>query len=141
MVSVVQGGELVVEVCQEAAWTFDVSWCPRSPALLSSSSLEQQVAVHALLAAPQLQPVSAAAAVAVVPGAGRSVSVCVCAERAQAEQHAGVVRRGGVAGRAAECVPRARAAAAAARARARLAAPPARRQLRGKYTHYVILYL
>ncbi|KPJ08062.1 Protein transport protein Sec31A [Papilio machaon] len=56
------GGEIVVEVCQEAAWTFDVSWCPRCPALLSSSSFEQQVAVHALLAAPQLQTVGAPAA-------------------------------------------------------------------------------
>ncbi|CAK1555487.1 unnamed protein product [Leptosia nina] len=43
------GGELVVEVCQQSQWMFDVAWSPRTPGLLVAASGEQHVALHTLL--------------------------------------------------------------------------------------------
>lgn len=44
-----QNGEVICELAQTTQWTFEVSWCPRNPALLVGSSFDGHAAVYSLL--------------------------------------------------------------------------------------------
>lgn len=52
-----QGGEVVCEVASTNQWNFDVAWCPRNPALISSCSFDGHVSIYSLTggAQPQVQ--------------------------------------------------------------------------------------
>ncbi|KAL8602789.1 hypothetical protein ACOMHN_055172 [Nucella lapillus] len=45
----VQGGEVVYELPTNNQWSFDVQWCPRNPALISSSTFDGHIGVYSLM--------------------------------------------------------------------------------------------
>ncbi|KAL5017881.1 hypothetical protein ScPMuIL_003603 [Solemya velum] len=45
----IQGGEVVYELPTSNQWCFDVQWCPRNPAILSSSSFDGHITVYSLM--------------------------------------------------------------------------------------------
>ncbi|XP_075169398.1 COPII coat complex component secretory 31 isoform X2 [Haematobia irritans] len=48
-------GEILSEVATTATWYSDVQWCPRNPALISSSSLDGNVSIYSLFGGVQQQ--------------------------------------------------------------------------------------
>ncbi|XP_066994333.2 protein transport protein Sec31A isoform X2 [Anabrus simplex] len=48
-----EGGEVVCDITTTYQWNFDVSWCPRNPALISSSSFDGHVSVYSLTGGQQ----------------------------------------------------------------------------------------
>ena len=48
-----QGGEVVCELSSSNQFCFDVSWCPRNPGVISSSSFDGHVSVHSLMGGQQ----------------------------------------------------------------------------------------
>ena len=40
------GGEIVAELPTSNQWSFEVSWCPRNPAVIASASFDGHVSVH-----------------------------------------------------------------------------------------------
>ncbi|KAK7872942.1 hypothetical protein R5R35_004256 [Gryllus longicercus] len=47
------GGEVVCDVATTNQWNFDVSWCPRNPALIAASSFDGHVSIYSLLGGQQ----------------------------------------------------------------------------------------
>jgi protein transport protein SEC31 len=43
------GGEILCELASSNQWSFDVSWCPRNPAVVASSSFEGRVSIYSLM--------------------------------------------------------------------------------------------
>ena len=53
----VPGGEVVCELASSNQWSFDVSWCPRNPAVIATSSFDGKVSVYSLMGGQQqVQP-------------------------------------------------------------------------------------
>eukprot|EP00095_Tigriopus_kingsejongensis_P008051 maker-scaffold201_size263271-snap-gene-1.32 protein:Tk08051 transcript:maker-scaffold201_size263271-snap-gene-1.32-mRNA-1 annotation:"hypothetical protein CAPTEDRAFT_20326" len=56
------GGEVLCELASSSQWSFDVSWCPRNPAVIASSSFDGHVSVYSLMGGQQqAQPTTAIA--------------------------------------------------------------------------------
>ncbi len=57
-------GEVLCELATSGQWSFDVSWCPRNPAVIAASSFDGRVSVYSLLGgqAQSAADLSAAAA-------------------------------------------------------------------------------
>jgi len=50
-------GEILAELPTSNQWSFDVSWCPRNPAIIASSSFDGRVSVYSLMGGQQqVQP-------------------------------------------------------------------------------------
>jgi len=50
-------GEIVAELPTSNQWSFDVSWCPRNPAIIASASFDGRVSLHSLMGGQQqVQP-------------------------------------------------------------------------------------
>ena len=50
-------GEIVAELPTSNQWSFDVSWCPRNPAVIASASFDGRVSVYSLMGGQQqVQP-------------------------------------------------------------------------------------
>ena len=47
------GGEIVAELPTSNQWSFEVSWCPRNPAVIASASFDGHVSVHSLMGGQQ----------------------------------------------------------------------------------------
>ena len=63
----VPGGEVVGELSSsnDGCWSFDISWCPRNPAIIATSSFDGKVSVYSLLGGQQQnQPTKTSAAIA-----------------------------------------------------------------------------
>ena len=63
----VPGGEVVCEISSnnDGCYSFDVSWCPRNPAVIATSNFDGKVSVYSLLGGQQqIQPAKASAAIA-----------------------------------------------------------------------------
>ncbi|KAF4518106.1 hypothetical protein B566_EDAN007807 [Ephemera danica] len=48
-----QGAELICEIQSPNQWLFDVTWCPRNPAIFSSSSFDGHVSIYSLMGGQQ----------------------------------------------------------------------------------------
>lgn len=46
-------GEIVAELPTSNQWSFEVSWCPRNPAVIASASFDGHVSVHSLMGGQQ----------------------------------------------------------------------------------------
>ena len=58
----IQGGEVVCELASSNQWSFDVTWCPRNPAVIATSSFDGKVSVYSLMGGQQqAQPTPAIA--------------------------------------------------------------------------------
>ena len=45
--------EVVCELASSTQWSFDVSWCPRNPAVIASASFDGRVSVYSLMGGQQ----------------------------------------------------------------------------------------
>lgn len=45
----VPGGEVLCELDASSQWNFEVSWCPRNPGVLASSSFDGKISVYSLM--------------------------------------------------------------------------------------------
>ena len=43
------GGEVLSEIARTNQWNFDVTWCPKNPALIASPSFDGHVSVYSLM--------------------------------------------------------------------------------------------
>lgn len=50
-----QGHEEISEIASTIQWYSDVTWCPRNPALIASSSLDGAVSIYSLFGGTQQQ--------------------------------------------------------------------------------------
>ena len=50
----VPGGEVVFELPTSSQWSFDVQFCPRNPAVISSSSFDGHVSIYSLMGGSKL---------------------------------------------------------------------------------------
>lgn len=46
------GGEVLLELARTPQWNFEVSWCPKNPALISASSSDGFLSVYSLMGGP-----------------------------------------------------------------------------------------
>lgn len=53
LVLICTGSEVICEINSSYQWNFDVSWCPRNPALFASSSFDGHVSVYSVVGGPQ----------------------------------------------------------------------------------------
>jgi len=49
------GGEVLCELGTSNQWSFEISWCPRNPAVLATSSFDGKVSVYSLMGGSQVQ--------------------------------------------------------------------------------------
>ena len=47
-----KGGEVLCEL-NENQWSFNVSWCPRNPAVIAASSFDSRVSIYSLMGGQQ----------------------------------------------------------------------------------------
>ncbi|XP_077999565.1 protein transport protein Sec31A-like isoform X2 [Glandiceps talaboti] len=52
--SSVAGGEVVYELPTSTQWCFDVQWCPRNPAVISTSSFDGNISIYSLMGGGQV---------------------------------------------------------------------------------------
>lgn len=43
------GGEVLSEVAQTNQWSFDVTWCPKNPALIASPCFDGHVSIYSVM--------------------------------------------------------------------------------------------
>lgn len=47
------GAEINCEITSSDQWNFDISWCPKNPALFACSSFDGHVSIYSLVGGPQ----------------------------------------------------------------------------------------
>ena len=54
-----ENGEVLCELAHSSSWSFDVSWCPRNPAVIAASSFDSKVSIYSLMGGQeQVEPTS-----------------------------------------------------------------------------------
>ncbi len=48
------GGEVLCELATSSQWSFEVSWCPRNPGVLATSSFDGKISVYSLMGGQQV---------------------------------------------------------------------------------------
>ncbi len=56
--------QVLCELATSGQWSFDVSWCPRNPAVIASSSFDGRVSIYSLLGGQQQVDQSASSNIA-----------------------------------------------------------------------------